>query len=89
MAPILRSIMIYDMYYLLRPKCLFCDYNGPNFYQSGSHHKYCPFHDIAGVEARLDLIETFIRTAGKRMREGRKTMLLRSFIPLKVRDLGR
>jgi len=37
---------------LLAAPCVFCGYNGANYYQRGSHKKACPFHDVGGETAR-------------------------------------
>ena len=42
--------------------CVFCGYNGPNYYQAGTHDKKCPWHRVGGYDER---IESFIELARK------------------------
>jgi len=39
---------------LLGAPCTFCKYNGPGFFQAGTHKKSCPWHHIGGYSERID-----------------------------------
>ena len=41
---------------LLSAPCVFCGYNGPNYWQIHSHAKDCLWYDIAGMEERKELL---------------------------------
>lgn len=65
---------IYDMYCIWRAPCVFCGYDGPNFFQVGSHPKTCPFHDIGGVDERLERVERMVGIIGSSLKDGKKTI---------------
>ena len=37
---------------LLDAPCRFCGYNGPRYWQSGTHDYECPWHKISGADER-------------------------------------
>ena len=43
---------------LLKPPCRVCGYNGPRYYQSGTHAKYCFFYNIGGLNERIEFVLT-------------------------------
>ena len=36
----------------LGAKCVFCSYNGPGYWQPGTHSKSCPWHSVGGMDER-------------------------------------
>lgn len=40
------------MHNLLNAPCIFCGYNGDGYYQSGTHSKDCPWHNVGGDSER-------------------------------------
>lgn len=40
---------------LLDAPCIFCGYNGPDYWQIGSHNDDCPFYHTATIELRADM----------------------------------
>ena len=45
---------------LVEAPCVFCGYNGPNYWQAGSHDKNCPWHDVGGGYERMDLLREVV-----------------------------
>ena len=43
-------MQIYD---LLKAPCIFCGYDGENYYQNGTHAIACPWYDIGGGKERV------------------------------------
>ena len=41
---------------LLKAPCRVCGYNGPGYYQAGTHSKDCFFYTIGGLEERVIFI---------------------------------
>lgn len=41
---------------ILDAPCVFCGYNGSGYWQSGTHSKDCPFHEVGGDASRADHI---------------------------------
>lgn len=39
---------------LLEGPCIFCKYNGPRYYEAGSHQQSCPWYQVAGIDTRYD-----------------------------------
>lgn len=50
---------------LLQAPCLFCQYNGQGYWQSGSHPASCPWSTVGGIDSRYKL---FRQTLGLVMR---------------------
>lgn len=42
--------------------CVFCRYNGPNYWHAGSHAEYCPWRNEGGETERRDLLRWAIQT---------------------------
>lgn len=40
-----------------RAPCVFCGYNGRGFFQAGTHHEDCPWHNIGGVLDRYEALD--------------------------------
>jgi hypothetical protein len=47
---------------ILDALCVFCDYNGSNYWQKGTHNKYCPFFIVGGVQDREQELMPAIKT---------------------------
>lgn len=41
--------------------CFFCRYNGPNFFQKGTHEEFCPWHHIGSLSDRLDALPKILQ----------------------------
>lgn len=41
---------------LLEGPCIFCKYDGPNYYQAGTHSPRCPFNQVGGADTRYNLL---------------------------------
>ncbi len=46
---------------LLNSPCIFCDYDGVEYWQVGTHGEKCPFHKWGGKEEREDMLPDIIR----------------------------
>ena len=66
--------MPYSMYSFLRAPCVFCGYNGPNYYQEKSHHETCPFHNVGGVEERREVLLDISRVVGAALRRDHRVI---------------
>lgn len=49
--------------HLLQAPCMFCDYNGASYWQSGSHKGDCPWFTVGGINDRIAGLENALRTA--------------------------
>ena len=47
---------------LLTAPCLWCGYNGPRYWQIGSHSSDCPYFPVGAREAREELLPTILST---------------------------
>jgi hypothetical protein len=45
----------------LKAPCVFCGYNGPRYWQSGTHHHLCPWYKRSGVHDRKNALREVIR----------------------------
>lgn len=45
---------------LLKAPCIFCGYNGKEFYQSGTHASACPYYSIGGYNERKEMIGPYL-----------------------------
>ncbi len=43
--------------HILDAPCVFCGYNGPGYWQTGTHAKDCPWHDIGSIAYREEEIQ--------------------------------
>lgn len=50
-----------DFKSVLDAPCVFCNYDGPNYLQKGSHKKSCPFHEIKGHADRQKALRGIIK----------------------------
>ena len=46
---------------LLDAPCIFCGYNGPGYWQAGTHSLECPWHGIGGFDERKSMLRPVIR----------------------------
>ena len=44
----------------LNAPCMFCGYNGPLYWQAGSHEHDCPFLKVGGGLERQEILPTII-----------------------------
>ena len=45
---------------LIDAPCIFCGYNGPGYFQRGSHKVGCPWHSIGGAQEREDALNEWL-----------------------------
>jgi len=57
---------------LLEAPCIFCGYDGPDYWQGGTHRQECPWHGVGGEAERREALRgvvgamrTCCRTAEK------------------------
>ena len=50
-----------SVYRLLGAPCVFCGYNGPGYWQSGTHDWRCPWYWRVGFEERQRVLSAFLR----------------------------
>jgi len=43
--------------WLLASPCLWCGYNGPNYWSINSHKPGCPWHGVGGIDPRMAAME--------------------------------
>jgi hypothetical protein len=41
---------------LLAAKCVFCGYNGQNYWQGGTHNENCPWYTVGGAHERMQAL---------------------------------
>lgn len=46
---------------ILSAPCIFCHYNGPKYWQAGTHAKNCPFHNIGGADCRYKALRPAVQ----------------------------
>jgi hypothetical protein len=69
---------------LINAPCPFCTYNGPGYFQKGTHASACPYYSVGGKEQRIsflapfiiDLIKQYVEAVAKREREFTKIYVL-------------
>lgn len=72
---------------LLDAPCVFCCYNGQNYYQAGTHYPSCPWRLIGGLEERVEALPDFIRKMYERLNDCNKlvTLLRREVVEMDKR----
>ena len=45
---------------LIESPCVFCGYNGPDYWQEKTHAENCPWHNVGGGQERRDLLPAVI-----------------------------
>jgi len=45
---------------LLDAPCVFCGYNGPGYWQAGTHKPECPWHGVGGYDERAVMLRPVI-----------------------------
>ena len=45
---------------LFAAPCLWCNYNGPGYLQTGTHEPWCPWHGIGGEIERKNAAKKFL-----------------------------
>ncbi len=64
-----------DLENILQSPCLFCGYNGENYWQEYSHKESCHFHPIGGIEERKrDLFVNVIPSLQSTIEDQEKTI---------------
>lgn len=53
--------MLFKINEILDAPCIFCGYNGPNYWQPHTHNKSCPFFEIGGDREREHALVVFAR----------------------------
>lgn len=55
-------MVLYSTYIdkLIQAPCPFCGYNGPEYWQKGTHASACPYYVAGGREERIDMLIPFI-----------------------------
>lgn len=61
-----------SFYKLLAAPCKFCGYNGPGYWQKGSHGADCPWREIGGDKERLNQLPEEIEKRIKFWNESRE-----------------
>ena len=67
-----------DIVHLLYKPCLYCGYNGDNYWDAGSHDAECPFCRMTGFKKRRDALPYIIR---------RWASIVKSYREIKVRRM--
>lgn len=47
---------------LISAPCVFCNYAGPEYWQTHTHHHLCPWHDIGGMAERREALPAVMKT---------------------------
>lgn len=45
---------------ILDAPCRWCGYNGPGYYQAGTHDKTCPWHRVGGQAERKEALDQIL-----------------------------
>ena len=51
--------MTFDDQFFKAP-CMFCGYNGPGYFQKGTHASACPYYGVGGLAERKEMIGPFL-----------------------------
>ena len=54
-----QAEMIYNV--LLDAPCNFCGYNGPGYFQAGTHYLQCVWYSVGGYSERIDYFVRLIK----------------------------
>ena len=47
---------------LISAPCVFCNYDGPEYWQQHTHDRKCPWHRIGGLAERRDALPAVLKT---------------------------
>jgi len=62
---------------LLEAPCIFCGYNGPGYWQAGTHTLDCPWHGIGCLSERAAMLRPVIKLLFSQVSEADKLWVAR------------